>query len=251
MDSILIYLAIKYQGKYSDIYKALKDQEKIPVKEVEKIDRMIASGEIKAITIIDEKYPQEFKYLFQPPFVIFYEGNKELLKNPYKLCLTGDSETPKVNRYLDQSLPEVIKRQTLVTSYFKNVEEKVVDYFEKNDAPRIFISANGLNNPYFAKKVMPGENTLIISEYPNGVHLSKNKLKNRNRLVASLAQALVIYSSGVKSGIMNLVTNFLNMGKDIFCYPGNFDENDGNSKLLKEGANLITSIKDVYETGGV
>ncbi|MGZ9413316.1 DNA-processing protein DprA [Mycoplasma sp. 480] len=247
MNNILIYFAIKYSGNFMEIYNALKTLEKVPEEELEKIDDLVKSKEIKAITIMDEEYPESFKILTNPPFVIFYEGNIELLKREWKMTLTGDFHNEKIDEFLNQSLPEVIKRHTLVTCYYKNLDMKINDFYKLKQGETIYISANGLNNPYFANKVDLDEKTLIISEYPNNVNISKNKLRNRNRLVAALSDALIIYSSKTKSGIMNLVSNFLNVGKEVYCFPGDFSEEDGNSSLIKQGANLITSVKDVYE----
>ncbi|WGI36291.1 DNA-processing protein DprA [Mesomycoplasma lagogenitalium] len=250
METILIYFAIKYHGNFADILDALKRQEKISNEEISNLEEQIKTKKINAVTIMDELYPQEFKNLAKPPFVIFYKGNLNLLNQQYKIALSGDKNNERVTKYLNQSLPEVIKRHTLITCYYKNLDVPINDYFLKNNGKIIYISANGLNNPYFAKKVDVNENILVISEYPENVNLSKTKLKNRNRIVAALASSLVIYSSNSDSGIMNLVNNFLNLGKDIFCYPGDFEENDGNAQLIKQGATLITSIKDVHDDKG-
>ncbi|WP_434337459.1 DNA-processing protein DprA [Mesomycoplasma hyopneumoniae] len=72
----------------------------------------------------------------------------------------------------------------------------------------------------------------------------------RNRLVAALANFLVVYSIRKSGGSQNLVNYFLDFGKEIYCF---FDKNDedqldyaGCSDLIYQGANWITEIKDVY-----
>ena len=123
----------------------------------------------------------------------------------------------------------------------------VVNYYLQNNKEIIFVSCNGLDNPYFAKNINVDNNSLLISEYPNGVNINKKRLKERNRIVAAISDALIVFSSKKESGIMNLVTNFLNQGKEIYCYPGLQNENDGNNILIKDGANLITSIDDITD----
>ncbi|UWD33916.1 DNA-processing protein DprA [Mesomycoplasma molare] len=246
MNNVLIYFAIKYKGNFNDIYNALKNQEKISENELKKIEYKVNNNEIKAFTILDDIYPEEFKVLVKPPFVVFYEGNVSILKNKWKIYLTGDEKNNKVNQYLEQSLKEIAKRYTLITCFYKNLDIDINNFFITNNSPIIYVSTNGIKNPYFADKININENKLIISEYPNEVNISKNKLKNRNRLAAALSESLIIYSSKIDSGINNLVTNFLNLGKEIYCFPGDFSDEDGNANLIKDGANIITSIKDIY-----
>ncbi|VEU59216.1 DNA-processing protein DprA [Mesomycoplasma neurolyticum] len=247
MNSILIYFSIKYNGDFFSIFNALKRQEKIDKNLIIEIENDIQNKKIQAITILDKEYPKEFKYLDKPPFVIFYKGNIKLLKDKNKISLTGDKNTLKVKKYLEQSLPEVNKNSVLVTSAYKNLDQNIINYFEKNNGKIIYVSVNGVSNPFFANKVNINENNLIISEYPDKTEITKIRLKNRNRIMASISNALVIYSSKIDSGIMNLVNYFLELGKEIFCFPGEWDneEEDGNTALIKQGANLITSIKDL------
>ncbi|WP_033161106.1 DNA-processing protein DprA [[Mycoplasma] collis] len=247
MNSVLIYFSIKYQGDFYSIFNALKRQEKIDKDQILKIEDDLKLQKIKAITILDKNYPKEFKFLDKPPFVIFYKGNIKLLKNKNKIALTGDKNTFKVKKYLEQSLPEVNKNNVLITASYKNLDQNIINYFENNDGKIIYVSVNGVNDPFFSNKFVINDNNLVISEYPDNTEITKFRLKNRNRIMASIANSLVIYSSKANSGIMNLVNHFLNMGKEIFCFPGDWedDEEDGNTILIKQGANLITSIKDL------
>ena len=104
MNIILIYFAIKYKGYFHDIYNAIKKKEFIPIDELEIIKNKIENGEIRAITIIDDEYPESLKLINNPPFVLFYEGNKELLKNDNKMILTGDFDNENIT--LDAPLEE-------------------------------------------------------------------------------------------------------------------------------------------------
>lgn len=85
----------------------------------------------------------------------------------------------------------------------------------------------------------------MLTEYPPEAHPTKDTFRNRNRIIASFADMLILFTSKKDGPINNLVTNFLNSGKEIYCFPGDGSSEDGNSELIKQGANLITSIKDI------
>ena len=247
MNLVLIYFAIKYKGYFHDIYNAIKKKEFIQMEELEKIGEDLSSGKIKAITIIDEDYPEPLKQINQPPFVLFYEGNKELLKEKL-IMLTGDFSNENINKFINESAFELSKNYTLVSNFSKGLDEKIIDNLIKNNQNLILISSNGLTNPYFGKNINELEfnkdKCLIISEYPANVNLNHKRLIQRNRISIGLSEALIIASSYKESKISNLVSCALEQGKDIFCFPGLQSENDGNNLLIRDGAKMITSIKN-------
>ena len=247
MNLVLIYFAIKYKGYFHDIYNAIKKKEFIQMEELEKIGEDLSSGKIKAITIIDEDYPEPLKQINQPPFVLFYEGNKELLKEKL-IMLTGDFSNENINKFINESAFELSKNYTLVSNFSKGLDEKIIDNLIKNNQNLILISSNGLTNPYFGKNInelkFNKDKYLIISEYPENVNLNHKRLIQRNRISIGLSEALIIASSYKESQISNLVSCALEQGKDIFCFPGLQSENDGNNLLIRDGAKMITSIKN-------
>ena len=247
MNLVLIYFAIKYKGYFHDIYNAIKKKEFIQMEELEKIGEDLSSGKIRAITIIDEDYPEPLKQINQPPFVLFYEGNKELLKEKL-IMLTGDFSNENINKFINESAFELSKNYTLVSNFSKGLDEKIIDNLIKNNQNLILISSNGLTNPYFGKNInelkFNKDKYLIISEYPENVNLNHKRLIQRNRISIGLSEALIIASSYKESKISNLVSCALEQGKDIFCFPGLQSENDGNNLLIRDGAKMITSIKN-------
>ena len=121
-------------------------------------------------------------------------------------------------------------------------------YFAVSCIVLINTSSNGLTNPYFGKNInelkFNKDKYLIISEYPENVNLNHKRLIQRNRISIGLSEALIIASSYKESKISNLVSCALEQGKDIFCFPGLQSENDGNNLLIRDGAKMITSIKN-------
>lgn len=244
MNLILTYFALKYKGDFISIYNALKNKEIVDPEEIDKLEEEISSGRLSVFTILDDVYPESLKTIGNPPFVLFYKGNIKLLEKS-ALCLVGDESSEKVISYMNQAVEQTSKNNLLITNYFKGLEENIVDYYIENKKEIIFISANGLSNPYFANEVKESDRSLIISEYPNETNVNKKRLKERNRLTAALSDALIVFTSKKQSGIINLVSNFLEQGKEIYCYPGEQNEEDGNNILIRDGANLITSIDDI------
>lgn len=247
MDLVIIYFSIKYKGYFHDIYQAIKNKEEIDFNELLKIKKMLKEQKIKAITIIDDDYPESLKLINNPPFVLFYKGNKELLKENI-LLITGDFSNQHINKFMSDSLREIGKNHILISNFNKGFDESVINYSLNQKNKIIFVSPNGLNKPYFPNKEdqinFDPNHHLMISEYPNDVNLNQKRFYERNRITIGLSKAIIIASSYKRSKINALVSCALEQGKDIFCFPGEQNENDGNNLLIQDGAIMITSIKN-------
>ncbi len=240
MNIILIHFAIKYKGDWDAIYKALEDKEKVTLKQLHYLEGLINKQLLKAITILDLDYPKQLKKAYKPPFVIFYEGDKKLLQEKF-ICATGNDVNEENKKWIDESIHKITSKNALVSSLYKGIDEYV---YQENKGKICLVSASGLDQPFFTHPVKEHPNQIIISEYPKGTNVKKERLIARNRIIAAMSESMILFSSNKDGGIMNLVSHFLNQGKEIFCFPGTAKSNDGNTELIKQGANLITSIEE-------
>lgn len=103
----------------------------------------------------------------------------------------------------------------------------------------------------------PRENTVVqqkiarfgclVSEYPPGTPPLAYHFPQRNRLMAALGRAVAVVEAREKSGAMITVNLALELGRDVFCMPGDIgrDSCKGNLALLREGAYVFTSAQDI------
>lgn len=78
INKVLLYFTLKYNGDFDKIYSSLRTKEKFDVDEFMKLKKDIL---YKHITLLDDKYPNYLKSVNSPPFVLFYEGNLNLIKD--------------------------------------------------------------------------------------------------------------------------------------------------------------------------
>lgn len=97
------------------------------------------------------------------------------------------------------------------------------------------------------KKII--EEGLIITEYIVGTNPSPNNFPMRNRIVAAISNGILISQAPKQSGAMITVDFALEYGRDIYAIPGNIEDylSEGCNILIKDGAKLVTSYKDILE----
>lgn len=88
---------------------------------------------------------------------------------------------------------------------------------------------------------------VLLSEYEENTQAAPWTFPNRNRLMASLSDALLIIEAEEKSGTLITARLALELGKDIGAIPGEiFSPNaEGTNILIKNGAYLISEYKDL------
>ena len=94
----------------------------------------------------------------------------------------------------------------------------------------------------------------IVSEYEPGVEPAPWRFPARNRIIAALADAVVIVEARDRSGALITVDLAMEIGRPIYAVPGEITSllSDGTNDLLRHGhATAITSALDVLEALGI
>lgn len=93
----------------------------------------------------------------------------------------------------------------------------------------------------------------IISEYPPGTAPRAGLFPMRNRIISAMADALVVVEARQKSGSLITADQALEQNRDVYVVPGRIGDalSEGCLKLIKEGAQVITSPMDIMSTKSI
>ena len=236
--SLLIYLAVKYEGDYDKICNAIVLREDPGYEEVMKVNKSLTC---KTITLLDYDYPLKLKQVMRPPFVLFYYGDITLLDRPM-LAVVGSRLTTAYGRFCtDKVLSEMIQGRVLISGLARGIDSIAHECALKYGAKTIAVLGTAINKCY------PPENKelyeiikkdhLLISEYPPNAEPNPSHFPMRNRIVISLADGVYIPQiNNYMSGTMISVTIAANTGKQVFVAPDRIDSNTINNQLIDEGA---------------
>ncbi|MBR3220255.1 DNA-processing protein DprA [Candidatus Saccharibacteria bacterium] len=90
----------------------------------------------------------------------------------------------------------------------------------------------------------------VMSEYAPGTEMYAARFLERNRLIAGLADAVLVVEANERSGSLNTATHALEQGKDLFAVPGDITRplSRGCNKLIQQGAYPYTEPADILQT---
>ncbi len=100
---------------------------------------------------------------------------------------------------------------------------------------------------HVVKEILDTKKGVVVSELKVGEPAKSWSFPRRNRIIAGLSKAVLVIEAGSHSGSLITTDHALNQGKEVFVVPGSiFHPNSkGKHKLIKEGATLIDSPKEI------
>ncbi|HGA3487234.1 TPA: DNA-processing protein DprA [Streptococcus agalactiae] len=203
------------------------------------------------LSILDSNYPLELKEIYNPPVLLFYQGNIELLSKP-KLAVVGARQASQIGC---QSVKKIIKETNnqfvIVSGLARGIDTAAHVSALKNGGSSISVIGSGLDVYYPTENKKLQEymsyNHLVLSEYFTGEQPLKFHFPERNRIIAGLCQGIVVAEAKMRSGSLITCERALEEGREVFAIPGNIidGKSDGCHHLIQEGAKCIISGKDI------
>ncbi|HGL8805765.1 TPA: DNA-processing protein DprA [Streptococcus agalactiae] len=203
------------------------------------------------LSILDSNYPLELKEIYNPPVLLFYQGNIELLSKP-KLAVVGARQASQIGC---QSVKKIIKETNnqfvIVSGLARGIDTAAHVSALKNGGSSIAVIGSGLDVYYPTENKKLQEymsyNHLVLSEYFTGEQPLKFHFPERNRIIAGLCQGIVVAEAKMRSGSLITCERALEEGREVFAIPGNIidGKSDGCHHLSQEGAKCIISGKDI------
>ncbi|QXW95898.1 DNA-processing protein DprA [Streptococcus rubneri] len=221
-----------------------------------RIDDKVLMEEFKefdSISIMDSEYPEELLWMHNPPVLLFYSGNIDLLKHP-KIAVVGSRSCSRTGiQSVEKIINELNNELIVVSGLAKGIDAAAHYAAIRNGGKTIGVIGTGLDVFYprsnkQLQKYMSGSH-LVLTEYGPGQSPQKHHFPERNRIIAGLSRAVIVAEARMRSGSLITCERAMEEGRDVFAIPGSIldGRSDGCHHLIQEGAKLVTSGKDVLD----
>lgn len=207
------------------------------------------------IFLIDKEYPKLLKEIGKDaPKQIYYKGNwdSEIFENC--LAVVGSRQmTSYGKRAVEQIVTEAAAAGVTIVSGFMYGIDATSHRAAVNAGGRtIAVMPCGIDliHPEYQEDLyndILSNNGLIVSEFEGNTQPALWTYPRRNRIVAGLSKAALIVEAGEKSGSLITAEYARKYKRKVFAVPGPItsENSKGALQLIKEGAELVTSARDI------
>ena len=241
------------------LVEALKDWDE-PMKRADFELKYIEEHGIRALTLMDDDYPQRLTECPDAPLILYYTGNSDL--NQAKIVsIVGTRQITQygadlIRRFivgLRLHCPKVLIVSGLAYGVDINAHRQALE----NGYETVGVLAHGLDQIYPYRHKETAEAMVrhggLLTEFMTQTNADKPNFVRRNRIVAGMADAVVLVESAAKGGGLITAEIAQSYDRSVFAFPGNVDAefSKGCNNLIRDnGAALITSADDFVKAMG-
>ena len=229
---------------------------------------MAAAGEVEFIRknnitplfFTDADYPQRLLECDDAPLILYYKGNVSF-QQPRVVSIVGTRHaTPYGKNFVDtlvRDLADTCPDTLIVSGLAYGIDIAAHRAALRYGLPTVGVLAHGLNTIYPAQHrntaVEMVGNGGLLTEYTTSQPTHRGFFLARNRIVAGIADAVVVVESGVKGGSLFTATIASDYHRDVFALPGRVGDisSMGCNNLIRQNkAALLTCADDLIEAMG-
>ncbi|HET7623520.1 MAG TPA: DNA-processing protein DprA [Gemmatimonadaceae bacterium] len=206
----------------------------------------------------DDIYPPPLLELHDPPPSLFCLGDLSLLLAP-SVAIVGTRRATPYGERVTRDLAGAFARAgiAVVSGLARGVDAIAHRATLEAGGRTAAVLGTGLDVVYpLAHRSLQAEiarTGLLVSEEPPGSRATTSAFPKRNRIIAAIAKATIVVEAPLRSGALITAEHATDLHRTVAAVPGPVDspQSAGSNLLLRDGANVITSIADALFIMGI
>lgn len=198
---------------------------------------------IVSLAVSDPDYPSRLADIDRAPVALYVLGSADLDADRIVSIVGTRRCSAYGSRYVDslvKGLAAYFPDLVVVSGLALGIDSAAHNAAIEAGIPTVAVVAHGLNTIYpaqnrdLARRIIAAGGA-VVSEYPSGVTPYRSRFLERNRIVATMTDAVVVAESAVKGGAMSTAAVAYSYGRDLYALPGRItDENSaGCNRLIR------------------
>jgi DNA processing protein len=205
------------------------------------------------LTLDSPGYPGYLREIFDPPFVLYCEGDPEALRNPAVAVVGARRPTPYGRAVAEKLAGDLAGRGCVVVSGLAAGIDACAHRGALEKGRTVAVLGSGLDVPY------PWENRglhrdiarrgAVVTEFALQTPPLAEHFPVRNRIISGLSVGVVVVEATWKSGSLITAKLALSQDREVMAVPGNVTSelSAGPNGLIRDGARPVASWEDVAE----
>jgi len=235
-----------------------------PMRLVREMRERLCASDVRALHVGARDYPAQLAVDRERPPVIYVRGRLEHLERR-RVAIVGTRSASASGRYFAAHLGFELSSRgiSVVSGLARGIDvwahRGVRGAVERNKVEPLAIGVvgSGLNVIYPPEHdemwSWIGKEGLLISEHAPGVTPQKSYFPMRNRIIAALAEVVVVVESRAAGGSMITVAEAMKRDVSVLAVPGSphVGTSRGTNQLIAQGCVPVTDVDDVLVALGL
>jgi len=219
--------------------------------ELKKLNEYLTKSEISVVTLIDDDFPVALREIPDPPAVLYYYGDLNLVDSTHIIGVVGTRKPTYYGKTTTEKFVRTLVGEAgfvTVSGLAYGIDSEVAKRTLEQKGKHIAVLGSGLKNLYPASNINLAEKIvdsggLVITEYFPTVKPAQYTFPDRNRIISGLSHGVLVVEAGLNSGSLITATCAINQGKELFVVPADIDNanNMGSNQLIEELPETFTS----------
>ncbi|MFO1462422.1 MAG: DNA-processing protein DprA [bacterium] len=207
------------------------------------------------LSFLDPDFPDALRALYDPPHGLYLRGSRQALGLPRPwIAVVG---TRRASSYALNHCAQLIQEMkdfspVIVSGLALGIDGMAHRAALAEGLATFGVLGSSVEDIYPARhrplaRAMLREG-LLLSEVPAGMEVAPWNFPKRNRIIAALADVVVVVEAPEKSGALLTADFALELGKEIYVVPGpaDSDRNRGGHRLIQQGAKLLMEAREIF-----
>lgn len=226
--------------------------------------RAEAPGQRHLLALDDPAYPPALLHLNDPPLLLYAEGRLSTLNTPHTLAIVGSrNASPEGLRNAFAFAEALARRGLLIASGLAEgidcaAHRGALAGGDTRQPCTLAVIGSGLDRIYPAHhrpiaRQLIEHHGLLLSEQALGSAPLRGNFPRRNRMIAALAQGVLVVEAALQSGSLITARLANELGREVMAIPGSIHNPlaHGCHYLLRDGATLVETVDDVLQALGL
>ncbi|MCZ8237898.1 MAG: DNA-protecting protein DprA [Leptospiraceae bacterium] len=211
------------------------------------MDKVYLDKSCGFIDYYHDYYPSQLREIYDPPLVLYYLGNPQILKLEYS-AIVGTRKASIVSLFATRKLVERIAQESpgplgIVSGMALGIDKEAMQTAINLNLPTLGVLGTPaymeypFGNSLLYANMKAYDQACLVSELLPLDRYAKWTFPMRNRIITGIANKVYLMETPSKSGAMSSANNALDQNKEIFIFSDRRQENNiGGEQLINDGA---------------
>ena len=213
---------------------------------------------IQLVALGTDGYPSFLAAIFEPPPILFYKGQLSCPDSaPARIAIVGSRKADRSGVEIAGALARELAAlgTVIVSGLAYGIDcQAHLGAMAATGGVTWAVLGSGVDLIYPASHHQVAQQILqsggaLLSQFEPGTKPFPQNFLNRNRVIAGLAEGVIVVQAAERSGSLVTARYAMEEGREVMVIPGAITDPlyVGSNRLIKQGAYLVTNLTDVLE----